>query len=118
MAKAGEPRFDFARFRRDAAAVRRGFWPKFRRVARQLPFAEELLAGYFCATDARTPMAVKAVLMAALAYFVLPADLVPDVVAGLGFTDDAAVLMTAYRAVSRHVDDDHRDRAKRFLERT
>jgi len=108
-------RYDLRSLRRNAARVRRGFWPKFHRFAGQLPFAEDLLAAYYCAVDPRTPRAAKAVLMAALAYFVLPADTIPDVIAVLGFTDDAAVLMTAYRAISDHIGDDHRARARAFL---
>jgi uncharacterized membrane protein YkvA (DUF1232 family) len=85
----GTPRgVDLKKLRANAARVQREFWPKFRRVARRLPFAEELLAAYFCAVDRRTPLHVKAVLMGALAYFVMPTDLIPDFVAGLGYTDD------------------------------
>ena len=42
---------------RDEARVRRGFWDKARRVARKLPFAEDLLAAYYCAFDRQTPAA-------------------------------------------------------------
>ena len=67
------------RARRDEATVRRGFWSKLRRVAAGLPFAENLLAAYYCAFDRETPLQVKAALLAALAYFVLPVDMMPDV---------------------------------------
>jgi uncharacterized membrane protein YkvA (DUF1232 family) len=50
-----------------------------------------------------------------LAYFVIPTDLVPDIVAGLGFTDDAAVLMIALRTVAGHVTDTHKQRARAVL---
>jgi uncharacterized membrane protein YkvA (DUF1232 family) len=52
--------------------VRREFWAKAKRVAAGLPFAEDLLAAYYCAFDQRTPLRVKAALVGALAYFVLP----------------------------------------------
>ena len=42
-------------------------------------------------------MQVKAALIGALAYFVLPFDAMPDVMPMLGFADDAAVLATALR---------------------
>lgn len=91
--------------------VERGFWPKFRRLAAQLPFADELLAGYYAAVDPETPSGVRAVLIGALAYFVMPMDLVPDFVIGLGFTDDAVVLATAIRSIAGHVQPQHRARA-------
>lgn len=99
------------------ARVRSQFWPKLRRVARRIPFSDDLLAAYFCATDPATPRRVKAVLLGALAYFVLPADMVPDLIVGLGFTDDATVLATALAMVSRHITQRHRDQAKASLNR-
>ena len=80
---------------RDEERVRRGFWPKVQRVAAKLPFAEDLLAAYYCAFDRQTPLQVKAALLGALAYFVLPADAMPDILPLLGYTDDALVLVTA-----------------------
>src|SRR5882672_4430976 len=77
---------------RDQERVHRGFWAKARRVATRLPFAEDLLAAYYCAFDRETPRTVQAALLGALAYFVLPFDFIPDMVPILGFTDDAAVL--------------------------
>ena len=99
------------------ARVERGFWPKLGRYAAELTFTREALAAYFCARDPATPTMVKATLMAALAYFVLPTDLVPDFVAGLGFTDDAAVLLTTLNTLAAHVKDTHRERAGEVLDR-
>ena len=65
---------------------------KLRRFAAALPFAEDLLAAYYCAFDRDTPRHVQAALVGALAYFVLPFDVIPDMMPVLGFTDDAAVL--------------------------
>jgi uncharacterized membrane protein YkvA (DUF1232 family) len=103
------------KFERDRARVNHGFWPKIRRVARRIPFVHELLAAYYATLDPKTPLQVKAVLMGALAYFVLPVDVIPDFIAGFGFTDDATVLYAAIRSVSRYITDDHRTRAKETL---
>jgi uncharacterized membrane protein YkvA (DUF1232 family) len=100
---------------RNEKTVREGFWRKLARVAGKIPFAEDAAAAWFCARDPRTPLRVKATLMAALAYFVLPADMVPDFVAGFGFTDDATVLMAAIGLVSSHLTDDHRKTARKAL---
>jgi uncharacterized membrane protein YkvA (DUF1232 family) len=103
--------------RRDEARVRRGFWPKLKRVAAKLPFAEDLVAAYYCAFDRQTPLQVKAALLGALAYFVLPADAMPDILPLLGYTDDALVLVTALRMVSGHIRDEHREAARQALAR-
>ncbi len=107
--------YDPRKLARDERRVNRGFWRKLRRVLGRIPFAEDLLAAYYCATDGATPSWVKAVLMGAVAYFVLPADLLPDFIAVLGFTDDASVLMAALSAVGGHIREPHRERAKAKL---
>jgi uncharacterized membrane protein YkvA (DUF1232 family) len=101
--------------RREKSRVRRGFWPSLKRVAANLPFAEDLLAAYYCAFDRETPRHVQAALIGALAYFILPFDLVPDMLPLLGFTDDAAVLATALRLVAGHITPAHREAARRAL---
>ena len=106
-----------ADFARDAETVRRRFWAKAKRFAAQLPFAEDLLTAYYCAFDRTTPLPVKAALVAALAYFVLPYDIVPDMLPVLGFADDAAVLATAIRMVAAHIRPEHRDAARQALAR-
>ncbi|MEL6324746.1 MAG: DUF1232 domain-containing protein [Pseudomonadota bacterium] len=45
----------------------------------------------------------------------LPTDMVPDFVAGLGFTDDATVLATALGVVGSQIQDQHRRAARRLL---
>jgi uncharacterized membrane protein YkvA (DUF1232 family) len=95
--------------------TKRKLLPKLLRVAGRIPFADDLAAAYYCALDAKTPTKVKMVLFAALGYFVLPVDAVPDMIAGLGFTDDATVLATAMGVVGAHIQDHHRAAAARLL---
>ena len=97
--------------------MRRGFWAKATRVAAKLPFAEDLLAAYYCAFDHATPLQVKAALLGALAYFMLPFDAIPDFLPFLGYTDDAAVLLTALRLVAGHIRPEHREAAQAALAR-
>jgi len=101
--------------RRNEARVARGFWAKLRRGVGRVPFLEDAVSAYFCAFDPATPRPVKAMLLAALAYFVVPSDMIPDFVAGLGFTDDATVLFATLRLVTNHIDERHRDAARRRL---
>jgi uncharacterized membrane protein YkvA (DUF1232 family) len=96
-------------------SVRKRFWAKFKRVAARLPFAEDAAAAYFCAVDPATPGKVRAVLYAALAYFVMPFDVIPDFIAGLGFTDDAAVLAMAIGLVAKHIKPEHTRHARAAL---
>ena len=56
-------------------------------------------------------------MIGALAYFVLPFDVVPDMMPLLGFSDDAAILLTALRMVTAHVRPEHREAARRALAR-
>ncbi len=102
---------------KNEAKVRRNFFPKLARVLASIPFAEDLVAAYYCALDPVTPMKAKGILLGALAYFVLPVDVIPDVVAGLGFTDDLAVLLAAFNVVRGHMKPEHRERARAALER-
>lgn len=95
--------------------VELGFWKKLLRVMGHIPFAEELAAAYFCAADPATPARVRGVLFAALAYFVTPIDVIPDFVAGIGFTDDAAVLALAIGMVSRNIKPAHYAKARAAL---
>lgn len=99
----------------DRARTRRGFMPKLLRLAGKLPFADDLAAAYFAAIDPATPRKAKAVLFAALAYFVMPTDSVPDFIVGFGFADDATVLATALSIVGAQVRDRHRRSARRLL---
>jgi uncharacterized membrane protein YkvA (DUF1232 family) len=105
------------RLAQDRESVRRRFWIKFKRVVAKLPFAEDLLAAYYCAFDRETPRHVQVALLGALAYFVLPFDFVPDMLPVLGFTDDAAVLATAIRMVASNITPEHREAARAALKR-
>jgi len=109
--------FQRDKMHRDQRRVEEGFWRKVRRNAGRLPFIDQLLAAYFCAIDPKTPLQAKAILFGAIAYFVLPFDVIPDFIAGLGYTDDAAVLAAAVRSIFPHIKDDHRNRAKDAMRR-
>jgi uncharacterized membrane protein YkvA (DUF1232 family) len=97
--------------------VRRDFWAKLRRVTGQVPFVEDIVAGYYCALDPATPMRVRGMLLAAIAYFIVPLDLIPDIIAGLGFADDAALVTAVLALVSSHITPIHRAAAARALDK-
>jgi uncharacterized membrane protein YkvA (DUF1232 family) len=108
--------YDPETYAEDRGRVEAGFWAKVRKTLGQVPFVEEAVAAYYCAIDRDTPLQVKAIIMGALAYFVLPIDMIPDFIATMGFVDDAAVFYAALRVVAPHIKDRHHDKAREILE--
>lgn len=107
---------DEMRATNDEANVRRDFWKTFHKALRYIPFSTELVAAYYCAVDSKTPFHVRATLLAALAYFVLPLDVVPDFIFGLGFSDDITVLGATLMRLRAYITDEHRAEAKKTLD--
>ncbi len=97
--------------------VKRKFWKTLARAASVIPFAEDVVAAYYCAFDPQTPTRVRATLIGALAYFVLPFDVVPDFLAVVGFTDDATVLMATLAMLRGHIKPVHQAAAREALAR-
>ena len=96
-------------------AAREGFVAKAKRYLNRLPLAESTVAMYFCMLDPKTPMWVKGIAAAALAYFILPLDAIPDLMPLVGFSDDASALAGALAAVSGHVTEAHRASARAWM---
>ncbi|MGJ8572914.1 MAG: YkvA family protein [Hoeflea sp.] len=99
----------------DESSVRAGFWRTFAKAAQQIPFAEDVVAAYYCALDPNTPGKAKAVLLGALAYFIMPMDAVPDFLALVGFSDDIAVLTLAIATVRSNLTEAHRIAARKSI---
>ena len=100
---------------RDEESFKRRFWEKLRRVAGKIPFAEDLVAAFYCATDPLTPKRVKLILIGAIAYFIFPTDAVADLLPIIGFADDAAVLAAAITQVAGSITEEHRAKARKSL---
>ena len=95
--------------------VRNEFWGKLKRAAGRIPFVDDAVAAYYCAMDSQTPLRVRGTLLGALAYFILPTDVIPDIIAGIGFTDDAAVLAAVTAMLAGHIKPRHRKAAAQAL---
>ena len=95
--------------------VKRRFWDKVRKTLGKVPFLEWAVAAFYSATDPATPKYVKVALFSALAYFIVPTDLIPDFIVGVGYTDDATVLFSLLQAFAPHITDTHVERARSFL---
>ena len=111
-----DPAVNRQKLEADEAVVRGGFRRKVRATVGRVPFVEDAVAAFYCAVDSGTPLYVKAMLMGAIAYFIAPTDVIPDFIAALGYTDDAAVLMATIRAIGSNLKPDHREQARRFLD--
>ncbi len=93
------------------------FWRKMKASVRKA--GEEIavmgIKSWLAMTDSNTSVRHKAILGGALAYFVLPTDMVPDLLAGVGFTDDMAALTLAANSVGNAITDEHEERAREKL---
>ncbi|HEX7968438.1 MAG TPA: DUF1232 domain-containing protein [Stellaceae bacterium] len=96
-------------------AVRRRLWSRLRALAASLPFAQELLAAYFCAVDPRTPIGVKFGVLGALAGFLMPQRLIPKMLRTLVVGGDIGLLLGALRSFAAHIRPEHRLRARLLL---
>ena len=86
-----------------------GFWKKIRKYA--LKVGEEGIRSallLYCGLQqpaSEVPAWAKAVILGALAYFIMPADAIPDVIPGVGYTDDIGVLAAAVMSVGLNIPD-------------
>ena len=112
---------DFAALTRGLAAdeseLRQKLWRKLKREVAGVPFLEDVLTAHYCAFDRNTPVHVKAVLVGAIVYFVVPDDLIPDYLPIIGYADDAAVFGIAIKMMSSHIKPEHREAARRMVAR-
>jgi len=93
------------------------FWEKVAKYAKAAgkEVIEKALILYYVGNDPNTPLWAKAVITAALGYFILPLDAIPDVIPGAGYTDDIGALLVALAAVGVSVTDEHIAQAKAKL---
>ncbi|EHC9869369.1 DUF1232 domain-containing protein [Vibrio alginolyticus] len=93
------------------------FWRKMKNSVKKA--GEEIavmgIKSWLAMADSNTSVRHKAILGGALAYFVLPTDMVPDVLAGVGFTDDMAALTLAANSVGNAITKEHEAQAREKL---
>ena len=89
------------------------FWDKLitcvKMAGREL--LELALQLYYTLQASHTPAWAKAVIVAALGYFISPVDVIPDVLPAIGYTDDLAVLVAAVATVATHITDEIKAKA-------
>lgn len=96
----------------------RRFWHKLKAVAKKAGYSllEKALWLYYTAQKPDTPKWAKTAIYAALAYFVLPLDAIPDFIPGIGYSDDLSILASALLSVSLYLDDDVKNTATQKLD--
>jgi uncharacterized membrane protein YkvA (DUF1232 family) len=67
---------------------------------------------FYLLSDKNVPLRNKLIITAALGYFILPADLIADIIPVLGFTDDAAFLSYALGSVADSITPEVKSKAK------
>ena len=67
---------------------------------------------YYTYKDESVPLSVKAISLGALGYFIIPTDLIPDIILLTGYTDDFIALITAIKSITGYVNDDIRSKAR------
>lgn len=62
------------------------------------------------------PVKVKTTIIGALGYFILPVDIIPDFIPGVGYGDDFMVLLAAVAATAFYIDGESKKKAKKKLQ--
>lgn len=81
------------------------FWSKVKKfaLAAGREVIEKALILYFSLREPDVPKWAKGTIVAALGYFIFPADAIPDITPVVGYADDLGVLVAAMAAVAAHV---------------
>ena len=109
--------FKSAKFRKHYSDA--SFWDKLKRVAKVSGMKvvyPALLLQYMMKSD-NVPLKAKLILSAALGYFILPIDFIPDIAPLLGFTDDLGVLLLIIRQMAVYITPEIRKNAREHLHR-
>jgi len=72
-----------------------------------LPGLTEAVAMFFVMMDPNVALAPRLTIAGSLLYFISPVDLIPDNIPLLGQLDDLGVLLTAFKYVAGHIDQQH-----------
>lgn len=108
-----------APLQRPEAFEERSFWSTLSRFAGRIGGAgvRQALTLYFAMRDPDTPRRAKATIAGALGYLVVPIDVIPDVLVGVGYGDDVTALALAAGVVAMHIKPEHRAAARARIEK-
>jgi len=93
------------------------FWDKLKRYAKIAGMKvvyPALLLQYLLKSD-QVPVKAKLMLSAALGYFILPIDFIPDFAPLVGFADDLGVLLMILKQMATYITPEIKDQARQHL---
>ena len=95
-------------------------WKKLKKVAQKAgrKAVYYVLVLYYVSRDPAVPTSLKLKVLGALGYFILPLDFIPDVILGLGFTDDLAALAWALFTMRKYITPEIERKARERLRKT
>lgn len=90
------------------------FWDKIKSVAVKAGYEliNKALLLYYAMQSPSMSAKNKAIIIAVLGYFILPIDVVPDFIPGLGFADDLAALVWALKTISNNITPEVKEKAQ------
>jgi uncharacterized membrane protein YkvA (DUF1232 family)/uncharacterized tellurite resistance protein B-like protein len=93
------------------------FWAKLKKfaVSAGREVVEKALTLYYTAQNPNVPAWAKTVVVGALTYFISPVDAIPDILVGVGFTDDLGVLLVAIATVSVYINAETKAQAEQKM---
>lgn len=99
----------------DKEHVEKNLWPKVKRIAAKVPGVSDVLALYFYMNSDVASLQHKASALASLAYFIIPIDLIPDILGPIGYVDDLAVVSGLIAFIGSEVMKPYRAYARKWL---
>ena len=96
---------DYSKTSKKPAYSDDSFWKKIPAAAKSAgrEVLRPALRLYFTQEAEKTPPGAKAIVYSALAYFIWPYDFVPDVIPGIGYTDDIPLMTAGLANIATHV---------------
>ena len=94
-----------------------GLKEKLSKIARKagIKMAYAVLVAFYAVQSDALSFKEKARLYGALGYFILPVDLIPDAILGMGYSDDLAALVYVLHTVSSNITPEVKRRAREKL---
>ncbi|WP_315439457.1 DUF1232 domain-containing protein [uncultured Selenomonas sp.] len=91
-----------------------GLWDKIRKNIAKIgvKVIYQALLLYYVAQSPNCPSKIKAGIIGALGYLISPIDLIPDIMPGIGYADDAAAIATAVALAQIYITDEIKEQAK------
>jgi len=87
-----EEEYDEAEVQKKMEYVDENLWGKLEKSGKRISFAKDILALYRYMKDPFVTWYRKAIVVAALVYFIVPIDTIPDITPLFGYLDDLGVI--------------------------